>query len=158
MRIEDIYNYREPIMEAPYGAFQNVKDTVSSKFGSDEAKGNKEAGGQANATYKEFKGYVGKVAGRGQKFIEAEHLIDFLKSKGMNADIGKQPQDKITPQQAEQLIMKATRSGMRVKPAEPKAQQKTQQAAPQQAPDNELSQQIRKLSAEERTALQKLLA
>ena len=63
MRIEDVFSYREPIMEAPYGVFQNMKDTVSSKIGGvvgkgQEAEGNKEAGQAANELYKQFKNYV----------------------------------------------------------------------------------------------------
>lgn len=156
MRIEDVFNYREPVMEAPYSAFQKVKDTVGSKFGSTEATGNKEAGTLANQIYSEFRGYVGRVAGRGQKFIDAKHLMDFLQHKGLNSQFGKQPTDKITPDQAQQIIMKAVRANMQHQAADAKPSAK--QAAPQSTSSNELSQQISQLTPEERSALQKLLA
>lgn len=136
MRIEDVFCYQQPtvIMEAPYGAFQKMKDTVSSKAGGlvgggQEAAGNKESGELANQLYKEFKKYVGQVAGRGQKFIEAKHLIDFLGNKNMNADIGKQPDEMISPKDAQTMIMNSTRQSKQVKPkAQP--QQQTNQSKP----------------------------
>lgn len=165
MRIEDIFNYREPVMEAPYGAFQNVKDTVASKFGGQEAAGNKEVGTEANTLYSGFKKYVGQVSGPGQKFIEAEHLIDYLESKGVNANIGKKPSDKITPKEAEQLILQAVRNSKRVQPKQTQPAANTQtvqqsQQKPQQPSSSEadLAKQIQSLTPDELKELRRLLA
>ena len=111
MRLEEMYSYnKQDLNEGPYGIGSKMKDTVLGALGSYEAQGNREAGEKANQWMKEFKHYIGRVMGRGQKTVPASHLIDFISDKGIDVSkLDVNPNDTINPKQAEKLMFDAAR-------------------------------------------------
>ena len=113
MHLNELFVYTTPkerIDEAPYGMANKIKDKMNI-FDREGSKGNKEVGERANEMMKRFKRYVGQVKGPGTKEIEPNILTDFLSNNGMDPSIvTHQPNQYLTPKDAEQYMMKAARA------------------------------------------------
>ena len=181
MRIEDLFgnNQLNEGPFGPYGIVQKAKDTATSKVkgvvGSGQVEqGNIASGEMANQHYKDFKNYIGRVVGAGQKFVEAKHLLSWMQAKGMDPKMaGKRPQDLVSPQDVKDIIMKATRSSQQnpsVDP-EPSTPAPVHRSEPQETPHEEqpeakpsapvstkASVDLSSLSAEDRQKLIKFLS
>lgn len=142
MRVEDVFGYQR-LNEGPFGPYgvtQKAKDSAVAKVkgvfgGGQREQGNMAAGAKANDLYKDFKRYIGQVVGSGQKYVEAQHLMNWAKSKKLNPSVVQQgPQDYITPADAKNYIMTMARASAAY--SEPE-----QKAAPQQEPAKQPAQQ-----------------
>lgn len=181
MRIEDLFgnNQLNEGPFGPYGIVQKAKDTATSKVkgvvGSGQVEqGNIASGEMANQHYKDFKNYIGRVVGAGQKFVEAKHLLSWMQAKGMDPKMaGKRPQDLVSPQDVKDIIMKATRVSQQNPSVEPEqsAPAPAHQSEPQSTPQEEkpesasptpaptkASVDLSSLSAEDRQKLIKFLS
>ncbi|AUS02968.1 hypothetical protein NVP2275O_387 [Vibrio phage 2.275.O._10N.286.54.E11] len=141
MKLDEVFaltpNQKQRMDEAPYGLGAKAKDKavggLKGLFGSgQEQQGNQEAGAKANSLMKQFKQYVGRVAGSGKKTIDVQHLFDFLEGKGINSSFVEEFQsgDEITPKQAEGIMLQAARNTFRrSNPAQAPLQRKGQPVA-----------------------------
>lgn len=142
MRVEDVFGYQR-LNEGPFGPYgvtQKAKDAAVSKVkgvfgGGQREEGNMAAGAKANDLYKDFKRYVGQVVGSGQKYVEAQHLANWAKSKKLDSSVIQQgAQDYITPNDAKKYIMAMARSSAAYsEPAQGEPSSQPAQAAPKQS-------------------------
>ena len=169
MRIEELYSSQQ-LNEGPFGPYgvtQKMKDATVAKAkgvfgGGQREQGNMAVGAKANDLYKDFKRYIGQVVGSGHKYVEAQHLINWIKSKKMDPSIvDRGPEDFITPSDAQKYIMAAARknaSGVAPQ-ANPEGQPtpQEQQPAGKPAPKAGGPSFLDSLSPEDRQKLIKLL-
>ena len=170
MRIEELFGSKQ-LNEGPFGPYgvtQRIKDATVAKAkgvfgGGQREQGNMAVGEKANQLYKDFKRYIGQVIGPGHKYVEAQHLINWMKTKKMDSSVvDRGPEDFITPGDAQKLIMASAR----------KTAGGTQQAQGDQAPaqaraepkakgsgdlKSQIASIIKGLSPEEKQALKSLL-
>lgn len=150
MRIEEVYGYQaNVIMEAPYGAFQRMKDKATSKVkgiggGGQREKGNIQSGEKANRLYNGFKTYVGRVLGPGHKEVEGKYLINFLQGQKLDTadvDVG----GMYKPKEVQTIIMQAARNTMMY-------DEPTQQAQPQAGPKAKPKSNVKSAQPEQAVA------
>jgi hypothetical protein len=171
MLLEELYNDNKPLNEfnRPYGMVQNAKDTVSSAVkgvfgGGQKEQGNKDAGTMANDYFKAFKQYAGTQGAAGKSMIDVKILKDWVKGMGIDYDVDIPDGRPITPKEAADQVLKATRAKLsygsltkpndKVKPQEQK--QQTQEEQPKRRSSNILDK-INQLSPEEKQELADIL-
>ncbi len=180
MRIEELFGSKQ-LNEGPFGPYgvtQRMKDATVAKAkgvfgGGQREQGNMAVGEKANQLYKDFKRYIGQVIGPGHKYVEAQHLINWMKTKKLDSSVvDRGPEDFITPGDAQKLIMASARktaSGtQQEQPQAAPAQQAQGDQAPAQARaepkakgsgdlKSQIASIIKGLSPEEKQALKSLL-
>ena len=143
MRIEELFGSKQ-LNEGPFGPYgvtQKMKDATVAKAkgvfgGGQREQGNMAVGEKANQLYKDFKRYIGQVVGPGHKYVETQHLTNWMKTKKLNSSVvDRGPEDFITPSDAQKYIMASARKTASGVPQEqPQAAQSAQgDQAPEQA-------------------------
>lgn len=180
MRIEELFGSKQ-LNEGPFGPYgvtQRMKDATVAKAkgvfgGGQREQGNMAVGEKANQLYKDFKRYIGQVIGPGHKYVEAQHLINWMKTKKLDSSVvDRGPEDFITPGDAQKLIMASARKTaggtQQEQPQAAPAQQAQGDQAPAQARaepkakesgdlKSQIASIIKGLSPEEKQALKSLL-
>ena len=180
MRIEELFGSKQ-LNEGPFGPYsvtQRMKDATVAKAkgvfgGGQREQGNMAVGEKANQLYKDFKRYIGQVIGPGHKYVEAKHLINWMKTKKLDSSVvDRGPEDFITPGDAQKLIMASARKTaggtQQEQPQAAPAQQAQGDQAPAQARaepkakgsgdlKSQIASIIKGLSPEEKQALKSLL-
>ena len=170
MRIEELFGSKQ-LNEGPFGPYsvtQRMKDATVAKAkgvfgGGQREQGNMAVGEKANQLYKDFKRYIGQVIGPGHKYVETQHLTNWMKTKKLDSSVvDRDPEDFITPGDAQKYIFASAR----------KTAGGTQQAQGDQAPaqaraepkakgsgdlKSQIASIIKGLSPEEKQALKSLL-
>ena len=145
MRIEELFVSKQ-LNEGPFGPYgvtQRMKDATVAKAkgvfgGGQREQGNMAVGEKANQLYKDFKRYIGQVIGPGHKYVETQHLTNWMKTKKLDSSVvDRGPEDFITPGDAQKYIFASAR-----KTAGGATQEQTQ-AAPAQAQGDQAPAQAR---------------
>ena len=132
MRIEELFGSKQ-LNEGPFGPYgvtQRIKDATVAKAkgvfgGGQREQGNMAVGEKANQLYKDFKRYIGQVIGPGHKYVETQHLTNWMKTKKLDSSVvDRGPEDFVTPADAQKYIMASAR----------KTAGGTQQEQPQPSP------------------------
>lgn len=169
MELNDLFAYtpEKQLQEAPYSIGSSIKDsTIGKIFDRDRSAGRKEAGKLANSMMPDFKRYIGRVVGTGNKTIDAQHMFDYLQSKNINTDFITEfePGDMINPKQAESIMLKAAQQsfsrpgGQRPSTTSTPRQPRQQGASNTTATDvKSLADAVRNLSPEDQVEFAKAL-
>ena len=117
MRIEELFGSKQ-LNEGPFGPYgvtQRMKDATVAKAkgvfgGGQREQGNMAVGEKANQLYKDFKRYIGQVIGPGHKYVETQHLTNWMKTKKLDSSVvDRGPEDFITPGDAQKYIFASAR-------------------------------------------------